>query len=1318
MSSKGAHLSTPKPSVNAFPPSMESIPPKPSILLLFSLLPRRRSILLLIPAIISSVVAGGIAPFMTRVIGQAFDAFSNFPLTPDPPETAKMALLRSVGSAALQLIALAFGALAMGTIMSALWICVGENNVQALRQHVYETVANRNLEWFDRNMAVDVEDGTGDNGAVGAGGLMAKFSRETDDVRLASALASGATVQHVTTTIACLLLAFLRSFSLTLVILATIPLLVLLQGLSQPLAGPLLMSERSQTASVATLIARAISSISTVKAFNAAEHEHASIARILSRIQQVSMRLISVWAVTSSLVQFVTMAMFAQGFWFGSKAVREGKISAGDVMAVFWACLIATSNLQMCIPQLIVLEKGKTAMASLLSMAPISPLNRLRKITPTSCIGELAMHDVTFSYPSRSGAPVVEDLNIFLPARETTFIVGGSGSGKSTIANLLQGLYTHQAGSIHLDDQDISFLDDTWLRRNVTCISQQTILFDMSLHDNVAMGRPGATRAQVIEACARALMHEFVRLLPDGYDTILGVEGASLSGGQRQRLAIARALLRDPPVLILDESTSALDATSRLLVFEAIRRWRKNKTTIVITHDLSQIGQGDFVYALKNGHVIEQGYRADLDNVNGGEWRSLIDSQTRRKSDDTLRASVNMDFVDVNNSGQIAALKRQSWQRLSLRPFSMLDPGISGPRLTLDVDSFILEQSGAEASRRRQLGGGTQQRRKGPLDRPFSDFEMVSNLHQSSEYRQQRSFWRLIRDIYSSSPNLLLIFTGVIVCILSGAMTPVFSFLLSHLLFEVSIGALNVSTINIFGAIVLGAAALDGLFFGLKYFIMETASSSWLTRLRSESFRRILAQDRKWFDSSDNSAVAIVQILIKDGDDAKALISDILGQCIVVFTMLGVGLVWAMIRGWQLTTVGLAIAPVFAAAIVIQTRLVTKCEVRNKRARDDVAKGYYEVVSNIRGIRAMAFENIFQAKFDGFVKTAFSAGVSSAIVEGCTYGIVSALIYLAEALLFYVGAVLMAKGTYSYLQMIEVLNLIVFSVTIGSQLMVFTERIAKSLQAARAITALVKLSTRTDESGGTERPSLNGPILFRDVSFSYPERRDVPVLKHFSAKIKEGECVAIVGSSGSGKSTLGALLQRLYEPSSGMISIGYYNVSDIDVTHLRQNVAVVSQKPYLFHATISDNIAYGNRGLSFKDIQWAAKAANLHDFIMSLPQGYDTMIGEDASFISGGEAQRLQIARAFARPCKILILDECTSALDPKNEVTILDTVRRAKLGRKTIMVTHKLPVMQMCDRILVMHEGVVAEDGTYRDLMARNGVFANLARAGEWAPG
>ena len=247
------------------------------------------------------------------------------------------------------------------------------------------------------------------------------------------------------------------------------------------------------------------------------------------------------------------------------------------------------------------------------------------------------------------------------------------------------------------------------------------------------------------------------------------------------------------------------------------------------------------------------------------------------------------------------------------------------------------------------------------------------------------------------------------------------------------------------------------------------------------------------------------------------------------------------------------------------------------------------------------------------------------------------------------------------------------------------------------------------------RPLIAGDVSFHNVTFSYPERPNAPVLKDLSVTIAEGECVAIVGASGSGKSTIASLLQRLYEPSSGTIAIGHVNeLRWMDVHHLRDHVAVVSQQPNLFDASIAENIAYGSL-LSNTAIEAAARAANVHDFIMSLPKGYQTMVGENASLISGGQAQRLQIARALARPSKILILDECTSALDPANQAAVMETIKTAKVGRTTLMVTHKLQVMRMCDRILVVDNGRIAEQGTYQQLMERRGVFAQLANGGEW---
>lgn len=207
----------------------------------------------------------------------------------------------------------------------------------------------------------------------------------------------------------------------------------------------------------------------------------------------------------------------------------------------------------------------------------------------------------------------------------------------------------------------------------------------------------------------------------------------------------------------------------------------------------------------------------------------------------------------------------------------------------------------------------------------------------------QLSVWALVRALYPTVPYKAFVVFGVLVCLISGALTPIFSYLLSQLFYEVATGAKNTSMINKYGFIVLSTAALDGIFIGLKYFIMETTSMSWITKVRKACFERVLAQDKKWFDKAENAPVRLVQVLIKDGDDARNMIAVVLGQLAVVTSMLGVGLVWALVKGWQLTLVGFAIAPVFAVTMAVQTGLVAKCELRNKRAREEVAKGYYEV---------------------------------------------------------------------------------------------------------------------------------------------------------------------------------------------------------------------------------------------------------------------------------------------------------------------------------------------------------------------------------------
>lgn len=280
-------------------------------------------------------------------------------------------------------------------------------------------------------------------------------------------------------------------------------------------------------------------------------------------------------------------------------------------------------------------------------------------------------------------------------------------------------------------------------------------------------------------------------------------------------------------------------------------------------------------------------------------------------------------------------------------------------------------------------------------------------------------------------------------------------------------------------------------------------------------------------------------------------------------------------------------------------------------------------------------------------------------------------------------------------------------------------KIAKASAAANDIDTLLSYSKPSNESHGDRRFPIRGDLTFDHVNFAYPQRADAPVLNGVSFTIHDGECVGVVGPSGSGKSTIAALLQRLYEPSSGSIKLGKFTLNETDVVWLRSHMAVVSQQPALFDSSIKDNITYGAGGDSvpFEEIQRAARDANLDDFIESLPNGYDTLLGENASLISGGQAQRIQLARALVNgKANILLLDEFTSALDPNNQESLMATVMKLKEERTTIIVTHKVPVMRKCDRLIVVQDGQIVEEGTYESLIRRKGVFWTMVTAGDLA--
>jgi len=279
------------------------------------------------------------------------------------------------------------------------------------------------------------------------------------------------------------------------------------------------------------------------------------------------------------------------------------------------------------------------------------------------------------------------------------------------------------------------------------------------------------------------------------------------------------------------------------------------------------------------------------------------------------------------------------------------------------------------------------------------------------------------------------------------------------------------------------------------------------------------------------------------------------------------------------------------------------------------------------------------------------------------------------------------------------------------QMATFAPDFAKAKVAAASIFQIVDRVPPIDNSSaeGTRLDSVKGNIQFNNVLFSYPTRPDVKVLKGLSLSVKSGETLALVGSSGCGKSTVVSLLERFYELESGHVLLDGIDITSMNVSWLRNQFGIVGQEPILFATTIRENIAYGKPDATEEEIIAAATAANAHSFISTLPDGYDTYVGEKGTQLSGGQKQRVAIARAIIRNPKILLLDEATSALDSESEKIVQEALDRVREGRTTIVIAHRLSTIQNASKIAVIDSGRVVETGTHTELLAERGLYYNL---------
>ncbi|SMY24382.1 unnamed protein product [Zymoseptoria tritici ST99CH_1A5] len=1362
--------------------------------------------------VITSIAAGATGPAQTKVIGWLYQGFTDYAQgTIDGDE-----FMRKELKYVLYLTLIGIVSCILHSVDFAAWLAFGELQAKSARDRLFHGLLDKEIEWYDMRKN-------------GIGAMLPRLQAQIRELQLAVAQPMSSLFTLSATAILSLIQAFVVSWDLTLVTLATVPLILGLviwcsHGMEKNIS-----KQEECLAEAQKYTTSAFASIETVKCFNGQEIEAEKYSARVQQAAQWYAWVAHASALQMSLVVLLSVSMFVQGFYYGGVLVRKGTLNSGDVITTFFSAVGAFQAIQGIIPQMIVFEKGRAAGSTLRTiMAQVlkdpSTKSSNGQLCPETCIGDIDVRDLTFAYPTRPDLPALRNVTMFLKGGDFTFLIGRSGSGKSTIGQLLMRFYTAPHGQISIDGRSLDSLDTNWVRSNITLVEQTSLLFNDSVYRNIAFGAidyTNKTRAEVMEAAEFALLQLMITDLPQGLDTPVGFKGGSMSGGQRQRMALARARLRDTPILILDESTSALDHISRTLMMEAIRLWRKGKTTIVITHDIGQILPDDYMYLLEDGAVVQEGHRKHLEKLKSGPFQGFLsesqkalvspfeddaedEDESDSEDDGTRGTSLNSFamFADdtridpfeaelyagestkatnqvpsvfkdgspllgmrsyANNGGPTSAFA-SPWLRSSTleplgpskkpRPASRIGPvrPLSGtaesptsPRRHTQVFEKLVAETGEFAANARRGSFGVarvrrpveaQEQVKPVIDDEDNGWTPEDDDEDEGEFfskKEKKTLTIIFKTLWPSlglkaRVYLVLGFWGATVHAIG---TPIFAFFISKLLETYNAPGGDTKGALLWSMMVVVIAFIDATHTYMFRFLLEVVSQAWVDSLRDDAYARILDQKREFFEMEQNGVSRLTEGLDRNAEEMRNLVGRFAALVWVAFTMISVTIIWSLVVSWKITLIALAVTPYIWGVTQAFAHVSDKWEHLSNNAAEVAGAIFNETFTNIKTVRALTLETHFLAKYSRATNNALRVGVKRSLYTGLFYGLSDSAGEFSVALIFFVGVKFVRSGT-SVTDVIMVFTLLIFTIGNVSAVLAYIPQLGSSKDTAMRLMRLANLPKDSHEHQGDTRIVTVGDIVFDDLIFAYPTRPEQIVLKNISFRLHPSTTTAIVGGSGSGKSTIANLLVDLYNTSSvpgwkkGDLTFGGRDMRNIYTPSLRSLIVTVSQTPTLFAATAAENIAYGlaadSRDNTPESIADAARRAGIHDFIVSLPQGYDTPIGEGGLGLSGGQAQRVSIARALVRKPSVLILDEATSALDVESANLVRQTIRNLVQdhGRDmtVVIITHHRDMMEMAERIVVMNQGRIVQEGTFDELAAVEGPLTQLLSGGEWAGG